>query len=74
MYYIALLAVIALIAYTIRDGMKELDQQHEYKKHLDHIRIMFQHDRFKAGWHMLCGVKHWSIGCDELRQSTMLEE
>lgn len=74
MLILNILALIAMIALIRRDGMKEAQERQDFRKHLDHIRIMFQHDRFKAGWHMLCGVKHWSIGCEELRQTTMLEE
>jgi len=74
MYYVILFALIVMIALIRRDGMKEVQEREEFRKHLNHIRIMFQHERFKSGWHILCGVRHWSIGCDELRRSTMLEE
>lgn len=74
MYYIALLAVIAYIAYTIRDGRKTLSQQYEYRKHVEHIKAIFVHERNRAIEFKRSKIKHWSIGCDELRQSTMLEE
>lgn len=74
MYYIALFGLVVMIAIIRRDGMKDVQERQEFKKHLDHIRAIFIHERERVQELRRSKLKHWSVGCDELRQSTMLEE
>lgn len=74
MYYVALFALIAMIALIRRDGMKEAQERQEFRKHINHIRAIFIHERDRVQELRKSKLRHWSIGCDELRLSTMLEE
>lgn len=74
MFYASILALIAMIALIRRDGMKEVRERQEFKKHLDHIRAIFIHERERVQELRKSKLRHWSVGCEELRQSTMLEE
>lgn len=74
MYYIALFGLVVMIALIRRDGMKEVQERQEFKRHLDHIRAIFIHERERVQELRRSKLRHWSIGCEELRQTTMLEE
>lgn len=74
MYYIALFFLIVMIALIRRDGIKEAQDRQEFKRHVDHIRAIFIHERERVQELRKSKLRHWSIGCEELRQSTMLEE
>lgn len=74
MLILAILCLIALIAYTIRDGMKELKEIEESKRHVAHIKAVFIHERERMKELRRSRICHWSVGRDELRLATMLEE
>ena len=74
MLILTILALIVMIALIRRDGMKEVQERQEFRKHLNHIRAIFIHERERVQELRRSKLRHWSIGCDELRLSTMLEE
>ena len=74
MFILTILALIVMIAIIRRDGMKEVQDRQEFRKHVDHIRAIFIHERDRVQELRKSKLKHWSIGCEELRQTTMLEE
>lgn len=74
MYYIALFGLVVMIALIRRDGMKEVQERQEFRKHLNHIRAIFIHNHQRVQELRKSKLSHWSIGCEELRQTTMLEE
>jgi len=74
MFILIILVLIAMIALIRRDGMKEVQEREEFRRHLDHIRAIFIHERERVQELRRSKLRHWSVGCDELRQSTMLEE
>lgn len=74
MLILTILALIVMIALIRRDGMKEVQERQEFRKHINHIRAIFIHERERVQELRKSKLKHWSIGCEELRQSTMLEE
>lgn len=74
MLILTILALVVMIAIIRRDGMKEVQERQEFKRHLDHIRAISIHERERVQELRRSKLRHWSIGCDELRQTTMLEE
>lgn len=68
---------VLLIGYAvlgITHALKDVKSRELFAQHMLHISAVFHHERGVAEMYRRSKIKHWSVGCEELRQSTMLEE
>lgn len=69
-----LVSILAFMAAWLHNIGKTIDEKERFSRHVEHIRAIFIHERSVAKMFSDSRIRHWYVGCEELRQSTMLEE